>query len=217
AAVGDQQLDTAPVQPFAQRIGVVGPVGDDALRFLAGTATSPARHSHLRERALRQRDLGRRSARELRSQRNALAIDQYHELCPLPALGFSHSVAPFLAATKLPSRKVSSRCKSSWWFNAASSCCQASTQMPSSSHCRSRRQQVEPLGYMGGRSRQRAPVFSTQRIPSMQLRLEAQGRPRPSRRRFGCGNKCSINAHCRSVSRIPAAWLKCASARKCLI
>ena len=217
ATVRNQQLDPALLQSLPQWVGVVGAVGDDALGFLPRPPASPARHPHVRERRFRQRDLCRRSARELRSQRNALAIDQYHALCPLPTLGFSHSVAPFLAATKLPSRKVSSHSSSWWWFSAASSCCQASTQTPSSSHCRSRRQQVEPLGYNDGRSRQRAPVLSTHRMPSTQARFAAQGRPRPSRRRFGCGKKCSINSHCRSVSRMPPALLHAACQRKCLI
>lgn len=210
----NQQLDAAPVKPIPQWIRVIGSIGDDALGPLPWSSPSPTGNPYLRERGFRQRDLCRRSARQLRSQRNALAIDQYHPLCPLPALGFSHRVAPFLAATKLPSRKVSSHCNSWWWFNAASSCCQASIQMPASSHCRSLRQQVGPLGYGWGRSRHRAPVFSTQRMPSTQSRFEAQGRPRPSRRRLGWGKKCRINSHCRSLSRMPTAMPNATATRK---
>lgn len=215
-AVGDQQLDAAPVQSVAQRVGVVSAIGDDALGFLSRSTSPPGGNSHPRQRRLGKRDLGRRSTRELRSERYALAIDQYHPLCPLPALGFSHGSAPFLAATKLPSRKVSSHCNSSRWLRAANNCCQASIQMSSSSHCRSRRQQVGPLGYSAGRSRHRAPVLSTHKIPSTQSRLGAGGRPRPSRRRLGWGKKCSISSHCRSLSLMPTAMSNARLTCKCL-
>src|SRR5579859_5783900 len=207
AAMRYQQLDTTLVKSIAQGIGVVSFVGDDPLGFLSRSSSAPTGNSHPRERRLGERDLCRRSARELRSQRYALAIDQYHPLCPLPTLGFSHSSAPFLAATKLPSRKVSSHCNSSCWLRAANSCCQASIQISSSSHCLSRRQQVVPLGYSAGRSRHRAPVFSTHRMPSTQSRLEAGGRPRPSPRRLGLGKKCLISSHLRLLSLIPTAML----------
>jgi hypothetical protein len=51
------------------------------------------------------------------------------------------------------------------------------------------------LGYSGGRSRQRAPVLSTHKMPSSTLRLSAHGRPRPE----GCGSNGSIFFHCSSV------------------
>jgi hypothetical protein len=151
----------------------------------------------------------------LRSQWNALAIDQYHPLRALAPLGFANSSAPFFADTKLPSRKVSSQSSSWSWFSAASKARQACNQTPCSSHCRNRRQQVGPLGYSAGRSRHRAPVLSTHRMPSKHSRFAAQGRPRPSRLRFGAGKKYSINAHCQSLSRmlpaqpIPALTGKC--------
>ena len=74
------------------------------------------------------------------------------------------------------------------------------SHVPSSSHCRRRRQQVDPLGYPSGRSRQRAPVFNTQRIPSTTSRWLTRGRP-PVRERRGRGRCGSILAHCASVTR----------------
>jgi hypothetical protein len=74
------------------------------------------------------------------------------------------------------------------------------SQVPSSSHCRKRRQQVDPPGYPSGRSRHRAPVFKTQRIPSTTSRLLTRGRP-PSGERRGRGRCGSILAHCASVTR----------------
>src|ERR1019366_977008 len=109
-----QQLDTTLLEPVPQRVRVVSPIGNYPFRFLPRTTPSPARDADRCHRGFGERDFCRRSTRQLRSQRNALAIDQYHPLCPLPALGFSHSSAPFLADTKLPSRKVSSHSSSCW-------------------------------------------------------------------------------------------------------
>jgi hypothetical protein len=72
--------------------------------------------------------------------------------------------------------------------------------VPSSSQARRRRQQVDPLGYPAGRSRHRAPVLRTQRMPSTTSRCGTRGRP-PSRERGLRGRCGSIAAHCASVSR----------------
>jgi hypothetical protein len=65
---------------------------------------------------------------------------------------------------------------------------------------RSRRQQVDPSEYCSGKSRHRAPVRRTQRMLSRQARFEAQGRPRPSRRRFGSGNNGANIIHCSTLN-----------------
>ena len=77
---------------------------------------------------------------------------------------------------------------------------QIRSHVPSSSQRFSRRQHVEGLGYSTGRSRQRAPVFSTQRMPSTPARWLAQGRP-PRWDRGIRGRSGSILAHCASVKR----------------
>jgi hypothetical protein len=91
----------------------------------------------------------------------------------------------------------SSRPRASSWPRKAR---HSRSQVPSSSHWRRRRQQVDPLGYPSGRSRHRAPVFSTQRIPSTTSRWLTRGRP-PFRERRGRGRCGSILTHCASVSR----------------
>lgn len=75
-----------------------------------------------------------------------------------------------------------------------------SSQTSSSYHRWSRLQQVAGLGYSAGRSRQRAPVLRTQRIPSKTSRLLAQGRP-PLGPERSSGRRGSIFDHCRSVKR----------------
>ncbi len=88
----------------------------------------------------------------------------------------------------------------------ASSCAMIARQIrshvPSSSQRFNRRQHVDGLGYSAGRSRHRAPVFSTQRMPSTTARWLAQGRP-PRGERGGRGRSGSMWAHCASVNRTP--------------
>jgi len=66
----------------------------------------------------------------------------------------------------------------------------------------SRRRQVLYEGYSLGRSFQRAPLRSTQRIPSKQGRF-ATGE-RPTERLLGLGNSGSIMFHCASVNSVLA-------------
>lgn len=85
-------------------------------------------------------DFRRRCRVQVCSQRSTRAIDPYHPLCPLPALGRPDLGAPFFASAKLPSRKHSCQRSFCASFNWASSTSVAS-------HCRSRRQQVLGLPY----------------------------------------------------------------------
>jgi hypothetical protein len=199
-SVRHDQFDASSFQPPAHGIAIVAAVGHHSLGVLARTATPRARDSHLRQRAFRQFVLRRFRGRELHSQRKALAIDHHHALRALPAHGFAHSSAPFFATMKVASKKTSSQSNNLRRSMSANSCCQARNQTPSSSQARNRRQQVAALGYFLGRSRQRAPVRSTHKIPSQQARLGIQGRPRCFRRLLGDGKNTSIRVHCLSVS-----------------
>jgi hypothetical protein len=53
---------------------------------------------------------------------------------------------------------------------------------------------------LSGKNLHAAPVCNTHRMPSRQARLDAQGRPRLSLRRFGSGSRGSISSHCASFS-----------------
>jgi len=193
------QLDATLPESFAQRIGIVGAVGNHPF-WLLPRSTFGARDTDFGERGFRKRNFMRRGTFEPNSQRKTLTVDQYHPLCAFAALGFTDGGAPFFAGAKLPSRKVSSHCNNPSPSSAPNSARQASNQTSSSSHCFSRRQQVEGEGYSSGRKRQAAPVCKIQRMPSKQARLEAHGRPRLSLRRRGGGNNGSINCHCSSVN-----------------
>ena len=193
------QFDAAFLKPFAQRVGVVGAVGDHPLWLLPRAAVG-TRDADLGERGFRKRSFSRRGTFQPNSQWKTLAVDQYHPLRSLATLGFTDCGAPFFAGAKLPSRKVSSHRSRPSPSSAPSSARQASSHTPCSSHCFSRRQQVAGEGYLSGRNRHAAPVLSTQRMPSRQARFDAHGRPRLSLRRLGSGNSGSINSHCPSVN-----------------
>ena len=207
AQVGSDQLRALIPQPLAQLIRIVTAIRNHTAQPLARAATSSTRYSYPRQRAFREPELGDLRGRKLRSDRYTLAVDHHHALRTFPATGFSDGAAPFFASTKVASRKASSQSSNFRSSNRASNPCQARSHTPCSSHRRRRRQQVEPWGYSLGRSRHRAPTRRTQRIPSKQLRLDAQGRPRPSFRRGGAGNKSSICFHCWSLSIMTTANL----------
>ena len=198
--IGDNQLDTSPFQASPHGVTVVSAVRHHAQRFHSRSASARPRHSHLGERALRQFVLRRFSARELNSQRKSLAIHHQNALRALSAHGFAHSSAPFFATIKVASRNASFQSSSCRRSISANNCCQAFRHTPCSSQDRNRSQQVLPLGYCLGNSRQGAPLRSTHKMPSQQLRVAIRGRPRPSRRRFGFGKNPSMRDHCLSVS-----------------
>ena len=154
--VRGDQLDASLLQSLAQRVRVVGTIGDHAFRFLPRAAFGPGDADFL-ERGFRKRSFSRRGTFKPNSQRKTLTVDQYHPLRSLAALGFTDGSAPFLAGAKLPSRKASSHRSNPSPSKAPSNVRQASSQTSCSSHCFKRRQQVAGEGYLSGRNRQAAP------------------------------------------------------------
>lgn len=200
AAIGCDQFGASPFQPHAQRIGVVTAIGDHAPQVRTRASSPFARHTHRTERAFREAVFGDLRGRKLRSDRYAAAVDHHHALRTFPTTCLADCGAPFFAVMKVASRNASSQSSSLRSSNCPSSLRHALSQTPCSSHIFSRRQHVDPSGYSSGRSRQRAPVRSTQRMPSKHARFDAQGRPRPSLRRLGTGNNGVNNVHCASLS-----------------
>jgi hypothetical protein len=76
------------------------------------------------------------------------------------------------------------------------------SHVPSANQRFKRRQHVAGLGYSAGKSRQRAPVLSTHKMPSITARDSVHGRP-PRTVRGKRGSSGSILAHCASVNRTP--------------
>src|SRR5712692_3796589 len=199
-AMRRDQFDSAPCQPLAQRIAIVGFVGDHPHRFLPRTpCTMTPTYADRRERRFREADFRRGCRVKVVSQRNTLAVDHHHPLRPLAPLGFSDSGAPFFAGAKLPSRNDSLQSNCSRSFNSLRNARQMFSQTPCSSQSRNRRQQVEGCGYFSARSCQRAPLRRIHKIPSSTRRLSVHGRP-PLGCGGGSGSKGAIFCHCASVS-----------------
>ena len=187
-------------QFFAQRIAVVAAIPDQARQRTARVPASRAGDADGLQRVVDERDLRGAGRGDMYSHRNTLAVDHHHPLRTLAPLGLPDVGAPFFADANEPSMNVFSHCsrpRASRWPRKAR---HIRSHVPSSSHARSRRQQVDPLGYPSGRSRHRAPVLSTHRIPSTTSRCGTRGRP-PCRERVGRGRCGSIVAHCASVNR----------------
>ncbi len=198
-SVGCDQFDAASLPSLSQRVGVVATIRDHPFRLLARPAFC-SRDADFLERGVRKRNFCRRGTFQPNSQRNTLTVSQYHPLRSLAALGFTDCRAPFFAGAKLPSRKASSHFRRPSASRAPSNVRQALSQTHSSSHCFSRRQQVEGDGYSSGKNRHAAPVCRTHRMPSKHARFDAQGRPRLSLLRRGSGNNGSTSSHCSSVN-----------------
>ena len=195
AAPVRRDQENAPLQQSpAQWVAVVSAIGDDAQGPLSWSPPF-LRHRDLGQGAFGQFYFRRAGAAQLDSQRNTRAVDHHHPLRAFAPLGFADAEAPFLAGAKLPSRKLSLQSSLWRWSSSQRKVLQILSQTPRFSQRPKRRQQVLALGYSLGKSRQRAPVLSTHRIPSTTRRLSAQGRPRLLSR----GRRGSIFFHCSSV------------------
>jgi hypothetical protein len=202
-SVRHDQLHAACRQLLAQRIAIVGAVGDDPNRLLPRTpGLMPSSYTDRRERRLDELDL--RGGRRLKvvSQRKTRAVDHHHPLRSLAPLGLADPRAPFFAGAKLPSRNDSLQlicCRS---FNSPRKLRQIFSQTPCSSQSRSLLQQVEGEGNSSGISCQRAPLRKIHKMPSSTLRSFPAGRP-PRGREGRLGSKGRIFSHWASVNNRP--------------
>ena len=198
-AMWTDQLNTSGGELLAQPLRVVSPVTDEARRAVAWPAPPSSRHAHALEGFWREADFRGRGAKESTSQRYTRAVCHHHPLCTLATFGFTHAEPPFLALAKLPSRKTSSQLSLPSASSCPSKARQILNQSSRASHSCSRRQQVLAEGYSRGRSRQRAPLRRTHKMPSKTIRSSALGRPRALRRALGKSGR--MISHCRSLSK----------------
>jgi hypothetical protein len=197
-AMRTDQLDSPCGQPDPEALRVISAVTDEAGRTAAWSPRTGSRHLHCPQGFFREGDFRRRGAKESASQRYTRAVCHHHPLCTFATFGFTHAEPPFLALAKLPSRNTSSQLSLPWASRAERNTRQMLSQRSSSSQSRNRRQQVLALGYRFGRSRQRAPLRSTQRMPSKTNRSSARGRPNPPRG----GSSGWMISHCQSLRSV---------------
>jgi len=201
-AVRADQLDTATCKRTSKRIGVVGTVSSESHHPATWTPTTPSGNCDRRQSRLGEFHFRRRGRCDGNSQRNTLAVCHHHALRALAPPGFPDVWAPFFAEANVASMNASSQSMRPRASSCPKNARQTRSHTPRSSQAWSRLQHVEGLGYSEGRSRHRAPVFNTQRIPSRTSRWATHGRP-PRGLDRARGNNGSIFDHCRSVSRIP--------------
>ena len=198
--IRDDGHDASSAQRIAQGVTIVAPVGDEACGLLPRSSRPAPRDTDRVQRGVDEFDFRRAGRGDVNSQRNTRAVDHHHPLRTLAAGGAADLGAPFFAEANEPSMNVFSHRSRPRASSSPRNARHIASHVPSSSHWRSRRQQVDPLGYPSGRSRQRAPVFNTQRMPSRTSRLLTRGRP-PFGERRPRGRCRSILAHCASVTR----------------
>jgi hypothetical protein len=195
---GDSGFDSPTAQPAPEVLTVVGLVGDQLLRSLLRTPSSCARDPHGFERGHGQFHLVVSCARQFEAYGKALSISDQHHLGALATLGLANRSSPFFAGTKLPSKNALVHFSCPRLSSMVSKLRQTFSQVPSSPHALSLRQQVAGEPYSRGTSSQRHPVRSTYRIPLRVLRSSALGRPRGRRG----GSSGSRSCHCSSVSSV---------------
>ena len=207
APIRAYQFYSAFGQSFTKRIAVITSVSNDPFRIFSGTAGSASWYGNVCNSCLKQFHLTRRGRIEMSTDRDTLAIDHHHPLRTLSAFGLSNTRAPFLAEAKLPSAKVSSH--SNWLCSSSSdkNLRQISSQTPCSSHCCNLLQQVLGDGYQPGKSFHRAPLRSTQTIPSKASLFPTGLRP-PFGDCLCFGSNGSSFFHCSSVINVSLFAIK---------
>ena len=190
-AMGADQVDAALVQTRSQGITIGGRVVEQML----GQAAKPAPLKQWFD----QRHFMRTGAGDVRAPRQSIRGGEHHDLGTLATLGLAHAFAPFFAEQNVPSAIASLVSSAPWRSSRRSRRDQACSQTPLLVQSRRRRQHVLGEGNDVGRSFQRAPVCSTQQMPSKQARDGAGGRP-PSGDGSGSGKRSTISDHCSSVS-----------------
>ena len=191
-SMGTNQIPAFFQKNFSQRITVLGPICDQWCRLFTRWDFFDDFFDKL--------DLSRRSALGPACKWDSFSIYHQHNLCTLSPLGFPDSGPPFLAGEKVPSTNTSSQSIRPFSSRVSRKPCQIAARTSSRSHSASRRQQVLGEGYRSGRSRHRAPLRRTHKIPSKQARLSAAGRP-PLADRSRVGIRSSILFHCSSLTK----------------
>jgi hypothetical protein len=187
-------------EPLSHGVTLVAAVADRAVGIATRLPTSDARHPNPVQRRLDQRDFRRRGRGEMYFRRSTLAVEHHHPFQALAPFRLLNVGASSFALAKDPSMNVLSRRRRPRASTGPRKSRHTRSHVPSSSHARSRRQHVVPLGFPSDRLRHRAPVLSTQRIPATTSRCGTRGRP-PRCERVSRGRGGSMVARCASVNR----------------
>jgi hypothetical protein len=188
--VRGNQFNTLFCQRFIQRIAVIRFIADQSFRLCSDEAAF--------DDLFDEPDFRGASRVNVNGDWSAIAVCHCHELRTFAPLGFANGRAPFLAPTKLPSIKHSSRPKSPYSLRCRANAFSAFSNTPDFTQVENRRWHVWYGGKRSGKSCQGAPVRRIHNTPFITSRVSRAGLPRCPIRGFG--NSGSINSHCSSVS-----------------
>lgn len=155
------------------------------IRFVADQFTGKFTGKNFGESFSDKFDWHSGKAESVYGDRKNSAVCHCHDLRAFTPLGLSNFIAPFLAATKVPSIKHSDISSSPRVLKSSAKVSKTLFKVPSLTHIWKRRWQVWYGGNLGGKSCHRAPVLNIQRIPSSTSRFSRHGLPRLSSRRRG--------------------------------
>jgi hypothetical protein len=204
-AVSANQFDLSPGKTLSQRITVGGLIVKQSLW--------PARDDSRVEQRIDQGDFVGTGTGDGGGDRQAGSFTMNHDLGALAPLGLADVFSPFFAEANVPSAVDSFQSSLPWRSSFRSPRAHACDHAPVFVHSWCRRQQVLGDGKLFGKSFQRAPVRSTQRMPSTQRRDSSRGRP-PLADGWGFTNTSSIKSHCSSLSSDSGSVLDPAKAIK---
>ena len=185
------QLDLQLFQLVVERIGIIGFIADYSARSLIAESFANG--------LLDQPDFMRRSTRRVNGERKTSAVCHCHELRAFAPLGLSHTEAPFLADTKVPSMKLSDKSNLPRSSKSLANVSNTLRSLPSLTHSWNRRWQVWYGGNRSGKSCHRAPERRIHSTPFKTSRAERGGLPRVWIS-FVFSNNGAIKAHCSSVN-----------------
>lgn len=187
AASGNARFDAALSQALSKGTAVISPIRQQLARTGFGLPLA-AFDAHGLQRLLGQLDFGGAGAIEMKAKGQAVSIGHQHPFGAFAFLGFAYSSPPFLAGTKLPSRKACAHSSLSPASRPANTARHTFSQTPASSHFLRRRHAVVGEPNSRGKSSQRQPVRSTNKITSKVCRSLARGRP------IGFGKETKLRA-----------------------
>ncbi len=185
------QLGFKLCQLFIERIRIISLIADQSDRSLVGKT----RKQSLFDKS----DFMRRSTFRVDGERKTKAVCHCHSRSALPALGLSHSEAPFFATINVPSIKHSDKSSPPRECKSSAKVSKTFFNLPFLTHSWKRRWQVWYGGNLPGRSAQRAPERSIQSTPFKISRSWRRGRPRVWTV-SDLSNNGSIKDHCSSVN-----------------
>jgi len=200
-APGNHWLDTAIAQCSSMSLGVVTAIGVDNARSLQWVATQSANRRNRVDQRQQLRDVVDVGASQDRGERRAVGVGDDMVLgtgsCAISGVWPSFWPAP---TARIDEESTAAREKSIWSaarsFASSNTCNRSHT--PAACQSRSRRQHVtpEPQPISAGKSRQRSPVLSTNKIPVSAARSDTGRRPGFFLRRgLGGGSNGLISVH----------------------